>query len=1022
MVRLLYKFGKVVALIIFILWQSCSGSFAQSVVSGTVTDASNGEVLPGVNIQVPGTTVGTATNSEGEYQLNVPSLQDTLVFSFVGFKTQEIPINGRSQIDVELQMQAIYGEEIVVTGYGEARKKELTSSISSIEGDELSQATVGDVGKALQGKVSGVQIVSNSGAPGSSSTIVIRGITSNQGVDPLIVVDGVPQPPGYNLNSLNSQTIKSVDVLKDASASAIYGARASNGVILVTTKRGRSGKDQTITFEGTYGFQTIDPVDVANASEYAQVMNQRVLNDNPNASLVYPNADSYGVGTDWWDEVYSQTAPTVEFNLGLSGGTEKVAYSGNVGYFGEKSQSPKGDWQRISARFNVDYFVNDNLTIKQDFNPKIINYNDVASLFSNTLRIDPLTGVYLPENEQDGRNQFSIFQRSNNLVSNPVAAAERSFGNGTSFSMFSNTQLEYSPIPNLDIKSQFGLTVGQDRRDDFDPEFFIDVLEKSDQSTVYRRYVTDYNYVLNNTITYQNDFGEHSLSILGGVILESNRNNSLYGSRDGAAGSEEKLRYLSLANGEQITATDGESVNRLFSLLSRIRYNYQEKYFLTAAIRRDASSSFPESNNYAVFPSISGAWEVTEEPFMDDVPYLNSLRLKAGYGEVGNQSIPGNASLFSVSNGDYIFGETENRVITAYLSRFGNENLKWETVKDYNAGIELSMFNNKFNLSVERYRRESIDNLYPTTYPQYAGSPSQVWQNVGSFEANGWDITANYNNQGGDFTYNVGLTFSTSESKAVSLTPGQEELLAQRYQVLGNRFFKITRVGDPVGLFYGLKTDGLFRSSDDVSNYVNDEGRPIQPNASAGDLKFVDTNGDGKIGEEDQTIIGNPFPDFNAGINVNLGYKRWDMSIQLYGTYGNDVLNFPKYYLTSGVQQANVRAGLLDDVWTPENRDASIPRLTSNDPNGNFKRNSDYFIEDGSYLRIKNLQVGYNIPYKSLDRLRVYVSAQNLFTFTKYSGLDPEVRSGGGFIDSYGVDQFSYPTPRTFLFGINMSL
>ncbi|MEQ8582611.1 MAG: TonB-dependent receptor [Marinoscillum sp.] len=989
-------------------------AWAQQQVSGTVS--AEGESLPGVTILEEGTTNGTITDMDGKFKFTLQGENPVVVVSMVGFKTERIAIAGQSSLNISLTEDVHDLEEVVVIGYGTATKKEITSSISTVKGEDLTKMTVGNVSETMQGLASGVQVISGGGGPGASPQILIRGIVTNRDTSPLIVVDGVALPQGSNLNFLNPSDIDNIQILKDASATSIYGTRASNGVIIINTKRGKSGEPE-FSFSASYGLKGLEKPQVADAQEYARVMNARAVSDG----LPEPyDLSTINESTDWWEEVYKDNASVENYNLQLSGGSSKLNYLSSIGYHKSKSHLEKGYWERITGRVNIDYSITDKLFLQQDFNPRYEHWENTPNQFWSTLRIDPLTPVYIPVDERDGRNEFSIYARSNNYVWNPVGSVNRSFNETRFFGFFSNTNLEYDITDFLSVSSRIGLNFGQTRNEVFNPQFVIEPnLEENQQSSVATQFNHTFSYVWNNLATFNKSFGDHKLNATVGYTAEYYQENYLRGSRTDIILNDEKFRYLDATTGESIQANGNEDANSLMSYLGRVMYNYDQKYFVSASYRRDGSSRFPTANQWANFFSTSAAWDISSESFFN-VPFVSNLKLKAGFGQVGNQNIPSSAFLFLVEDGSYVFGENEDRVITNQITQFGNSNLQWETVQDVNVGIEAGLFKDQVTVSVERYVKESKDLLFATTLPLYTGSPSNIMQNVGSFESKGWDISVGYNNQIGDWQINALATVNTNESRAKALAPGNDQLLAQKQEVLGNSFLKITQLGEVVGLFYGYETDGIFQNQTEINSHSSDNGDLVQPSAQPGDLKFVDQNNDGQLNEDDLTIIGNPFPDFYAGLNVSAAYKNIDFTMQWYASIGNDVYNYMKYFQTSGAGSTNVRKGLFNDVWSESNLDASIPRLTENDPNGNFKRSSDYFVEDGSYARLKNLQVGYTINSVKNTKMRVYVSGQNLWTITKYSGFDPEVTSGG-IINGYGMDYGGYPMNRTFVLGLDLN-
>lgn len=986
--------------------------YSQSQVTGIIKD-DQGTILPGVNVIEKGTNNGTVSDFDGNFTIEVNE-NAILVFSYLGFQKQEISVDSQSVINVILKGDQESLEEVVVIGYGAVDRDKVSSSISTVEGEELTKIVASNPAESLQGKAAGVQVLSGGGNPGASPQILIRGVTSNNGTSPLIVLDGVPQPQGTSLNFLNPADIKNFQILKDASASAIYGSRASNGVVLITTKRGKQGK-ASINVDFSQGYQRLEKIELANAEEYIQVMNLRRTNDG---SAPLYNAEDFTANTDWWDETIENFAPVTNLNIRASGGSENAKFSASMSYFNQDSNYSKGNYEKITARFNTDFKLSDKVTLKQDLNPRLENFGNTPNLLYSILRIDPLTEVYLPQEERTG-NIFSIYAPSNNQVPNPVGNVARLFNETKFFALISNTQLNYEITDALTFNSQLGLNINKSTQDIFNPTYFTTPNQQQEINNISRRVNENFDYVFNNTINYTQTFNKHYINLLGGVLFDSQKFNYVSAFREDIPSDENPdLRYLDAATGEGISVGGNEAVETIFSGIFRGIYSYDNRYFFTGTLRADESSKFAKGNRLGVFPSVSVAWDIDSESFFD-VDFINNLRLKAGYGQIGNQNINRNGQFFAIGTGNYVFGG--ERVVTNFLSQFGNPNLKWETVEDKNFGITAALFNNALDFTIEYYEKTSKDLLFNVELPNYTGIPGRVAQNVGSFKSKGWDIQIGYTKALGDFELGLDLNVSTNESRAVALAPGNEQLFGQNRSDLGNRFIKITELGELVGLFYGFETDGIFQNQTEINSHSSETGQLIQPDAQPGDLKFVDINGDGILNDDDLTTIGNPFPDFYGGLTTNLKYKNVDFSMQWYGTLGNEVFNYTRTFINAGTQDVNIASGTLGRVWTIDNPNAEFPRLTLLDRNGNYQRPSSLFIEDASYLRLRNVQLGYNLNVKGLQKARIYISGQNLLTLTKYSGFDPEVGAGGDIINDFGVDYARFPVTRTYLLGFNLT-
>ena len=992
---------------------------AQSVkVTGTVVDSNNEPVI-GAYIKVKGSSKGAVTDLDGHYTIDADK-NATLVISYVGMANQEEKIGNRSQINFVLKDDANDLNEVVVIGYGQVKKGDLTSSISAIKGDKLEKLSTGNVMNALQGQVNGVQI-SGAGDPGASPRVIIRGVTTVNGSDPLYVVDGMPV--GTNINFLNQNDIESMQVLKDASASAIYGTRASNGVILITTKKGKKG-DAKFNVTATVGLQTLKKQNMADSQEYKKVFDARYTNDG-NVSPFKGSADTY---TDWWKECINDVAVQQNYDLSFSGGNDKMIYSGSIGYYKQDSQYKVGQWQKLSARFSTEYNFNKIVKAGVDFTPRYEQWDDTPNLkdgspnlMSAIMAMDPTTPVMRPESEWTS-NPYSNYERShNNQEYNPVATVARLDSGGSEYGLLATPYVSLTPIKGLTIKSAFGLNARFRRTDSFNVNFFIDNLEQNQNNNATRKMENWVDWNWTNTVNYMTTINKkHNINLMGGYTMERFQDYWAKSYSENIPNNDESLRYPSSGT-KNPAATGTDRFTSLVSYLGRVMYNYAEKYYLTASIRVDGSSKFSKDNKWATFPSVSGAYRLTGEEFMKNQKVFDDIKIRAGWGKVGNQNIDNSAYLSSIGTTTYVFGGTPNRIIGSTVSGIGNTNLKWETVEDWNVGLDLALLQSRLKITADYFEKTSHDmlmkkdNLLILGYPMWNG---QMWENVGKMKASGWELGINWNDQIQDFTYGVGLNLSQVKNKAVKLNGD--------YIWTGGfsgDYIVRNAEGESLSQFWGYKTAGIFQNETEVKSYTNEHGESLQPNAKPGDLRFVDLNNDGVIDSNDKTHIGNPFPDLMVGLNLNAAYKGFDLVANFYGTFGNDIFNknIGRYAGTDG---QNVYAGTYDKTWRTDNTGAEYPRLSVNDSNMNYKRVSDFFVEDGSYFRCKLLQIGYTLPkqwFNNKLNLRLSFSAQNLFTITNYSGADPEAASMGKSVTEAGIDYTGYPNPRTFLFGLNMS-
>lgn len=1002
-------------LITCLLLLAICGYAQQITVSGVVTSNSDKLPLIGATVQVKGTTSGTITGLDGDYMLaNVPS-DAVLVFSTIGFETVEVPVNGRTMINLVMKEATELLDEVVVIGYGAVKKGDLTSSIAAVKGEDLKSLNTGNAMNSLQGKISGVQI-SSSGSPGATPRVIIRGVSTINGSNPLYVVDGMPV--GDNINFLDQNDIESMQVLKDASASAIYGTRASNGVILITTKKGKVGATK-FTFSANAGFQTMEKPDMAKASEYEYVFKARYLNDGTEPPYNSKNDITDAEGTDWWNESMRKTALVHNYNLSFSGGTEKLIYSANIGYYGQDSQYKVGNWQKLTARFSMEYKFNNIVKAGIDFTPKYEQWNDTPNLIGSIMAMDPTTPVMRNQDEWTD-NEYDNYSRSHNSeVWNPVASMARMDKHSDEYGLLATPYISVEPLKGLIFRSQLGVNARFRLSDEFTPEFFIDNLEKADYSTAKRTMKNWVDWNWTNTLTWMKTFNQkHNLNLMGGYTMERFQTYWLEGSRENTPTNDDLLHYVS--SGTQNPQASGlNEYSSLISYLGRVMYNFNEKYYVTASVRVDGSSKFMADNRYAVFPAASLAWRVTGEDFMSGQHVFDNLKIRAGWGRVGNQSIDNSAYQSSISASDYVFGTNADRVIGTSLGSVGNTLLRWETVEDYNVGLDMAFLNNRLSVTAEWFYKQSYDmlikkdNMLILGYPMWNG---QMWENVGKMKATGWELSANWNDKKGDFSYGIGLNLSSVKNTAVKLigTPIYTKSFNGDYIIRNEE-------GQEISQFYGYVADGLFQNQTEINAHTGEHGEILQPNAQPGDIRFKDLNNDGVINDDDKTYIGSAFPDLMVGANINLSWKNIDFMANFYGTVGNDVFNTTKTRY-SGVGGENVYAGAYNAAWHGEGTSYDIPRLSANDANMNYKRVSSFFVEDGSYLRCKQLQIGYTLPrdLTKVCTLRLSFSAQNPFTITKYSGMDPEAAATGAVTES-GVDEAGYPNPRTYLFGININ-
>ena len=997
---------------------------AQTMLKGTVTDAGDGSTMPGVNIHIKGTTRGVITDATGNYQIEA-SASDVLVFSFVGYITQEFAVENRTQIDVQLESDIISIDEVVVVGYGVTKKSDLTSSIVKVKGDDLRTMSTGNATIALQGKAPGVQVVAQGGQPGAVPKVFIRGFTSlNLTTDPLFVVDGMPR--GNDINFLNTNEIESIEVLKDASASAIYGSLASNGVIMITTKKGIAGKP-VFNVDMTYGLQLMkQPVDMCNVPDYITFMNTSYANAGL-GQILDPALYAGREATDWWNACVRKSSPQMNASIGIQGGTEKHRYSVSVNYYQQDSFYEKGSWNKFTARVSNDNdfakWISAGFTLAPRYErsgwPGAASLTDMSNVWVSSMRIDPITPIYKPADELTGdENEYSIYSFSDlSYVWNPVAIIKRHFNKIENSALGGTAYIDIKPISGLVFKSMIGYDFRLYQRNDFIPNYVSDAAhDKRDQNQVYREHNLYSSYSWQNTLTYMTSFDRHHLTAMVGTTADRNKESLLNGSRDALPNNSDVLREINA--GTTLHNVNGSSaMNSLLSYFGRVNYNFDRRYYLTATYRRDGSSKFMPNNKWATFPSASAAWQISNEDFMKSLSdIVNSLKLRVGWGQVGNQNLL--ATIYEARLGMNYYVSNGAPVNTAVIQTNKNEDIKWETVEDINFGVDFGLWQNRLSGSVEYYVKNTKDMIFRRSYPYYSGFPqnAQIWSNVGSMRSKGFEFLLDYKDNVQDFRYNVTLTFTTFNVTATTLPDGSKILYGDNEKTR-------TEEGMDPGYFYGYKADGIFQNWTEINAHTSEHGDLLQSAARPGDIRFLDLNGDGVLNGEDRTKIGSPWADFTAGLTIALEYKGFDLLANFYGSYGNDLVYQTKNDLYNGISGHNHAADILQKAWHGEGTSNDIPILSRNDPNQNFVRFSSFYIEDGSFLRMKNLQLGYTLPGKltgnwGISRLRFYVSGQNLWTLTKFSGIEPEI---GGNVLNFGFTGWNYPVLKSVHFGLNLN-
>lgn len=1025
-------------------------------VSGKVTSQmENEETLPGVSIMVKGTAKGTVTDLEGNYQLRA-NPGDTLLFSYVGYLSEEKIVSpGQSILNVSLVLDIVGLDEVVVIGYGTQKKSDLTGAVSSISSEDLENKAVNRLEQALAGRAAGVQITQSTGQPGDNVTVRIRGIGTVNNADPLYVVDGLPL---RDISYLNPNDIASIEVLKDASAAAIYGARGANGVILVTTKEGKVG-EVNVSFNAYVGQQDMwKKPEVLDRDGFAMLNNEARTNSGLSTWPEFaPENISNLDNTDWIDAITNK-ALMQNYHLSINGGSDKSRYAISAGYLNQDGIIKTTGYEKYSARVNVDSKIGERIQIGTNIGlstSTMTTGQDEGSLSSpgpllSALRADPSR----PVRRDDG--EFMLLVRTG--FRNPMASL--TYFNHDSYKdrIVGNAFVNIELLDGLVFKSSLGMDYTNGEYKDFSHKYDMGIEGypwDRPGSLLEQELYNKFRWAWEQTLTYQKTFGSHDLTALVGYSAEEGINEFVYINAENTPSNDVNDRYLSLTDGSSEQLQGRPTEEALVSILGRFIYSYNNKYLATASIRRDQSSKFVDDNQVGYFPSFSFGWKISEESFMSGIEFLDLFKLRGGWGQLGNQEIEaypyttfmerfaeGGEVGGSSSHGlDYPFGG--ERAIGTINVQGENRAVRWELTEQINLGFDANMFNNRLSVTADYFVRNTNDMLVRIPVPGNVGV-SIPSQNAGSVENKGFEFTTSFKNSMGNFRYEVGGNISFVRNKVTSLGRGGEPLI-------GANGITRTDVGDPIASFYGSKVIGVFQNQDEIDYYDNLDGDPstaYQPNAEPGDFIFADIAGvneegvrvetpDGRVDDNDRTNIGNPHPDFMYGFNANLGYKNFDLTMYLQGFYGNDVYYRQLRNLVFSAE-SNFSPEALDR-WTGEGTSNTVPRIVFIDRNNNA-RASDYYVKDGSFLRIRNIQLGYTLPSNfteriNISRLRVYISAQNLFTFTKYPGFDPEIGQQGKNRQQlqpgqnaeyktsldYGIDRGTYPQSRVFMVGVNVN-
>lgn len=966
-----------------------------------VTGAITGEdstPLPGVNVIVKGTTIGTTSDARGQYTLEVPGETSVLVFSFIGYQTQEVTVGTQATINMTMMADVTSLEEVVVVGYGELKKSDLTGSVASVKGEDVNAFPATNIMQSLAGRAPGVQISQNSGEPGGPISVRIRGTNSIQGSnDPLYVVDGFPYTGNPTL--LNNADIESIEILKDASATAIYGSRGANGVVIITTKRGKSGKT-TVDYDGYMGWQTVrKKIDMMNAKEYALFYNEQAANDGVAPHFTQAEIDSFGKGTDWQDLVL-RTAPIQNHTISIHGGSDKTKFSVSGSNFNQDGIITNSNYIRNSLRANMSTDISQKF--KFDLNTIMSRVdqdrqssfggNRGGSLISAMLSGYPTQSPYAPDGTYT--NLATAYAWGSNVITNPLNYIEQTSNHYRSNKILTNAALTFKPIEDLAIKISGGIENSDDRTDTYQTKKFINSQGSAGIFT------SQNSSVLNeNTISYTKDLGEHRIASVAGFTYQNFRGTSLNATGSGFVSDVQESFDIGAAATQGVPSSSYTEWT-LLSYLGRINYSFREKYLATVSFRSDGSSRYSEGQKWGQFPSASLAWRLSEEEFIKNIPFISDMKIRAGYGETGSTAIPPYYTLNQLVSGKVVFGDA---LITYYApgSRLSGP-LKWETTAQTDIGLDVGFFQNRFTIQFDYYIKDTRDLLNTVPLPSSLGYTTTI-QNVGKVQNKGIEVAANaVVLEGRPFHWNISANFSRNRNKVIKLYGGND-VLGDRVDIsVINDNINILREGEPIGSFFGYIEKGY---------------------DAAGKIVYEDFNENGTRDIGDKRIIGNPHPDFIYGFNSTMGFKNFELNVFIQGSHGNDVFNVSAINQTLDYGQAlNMPRDVYRDHWTTENPNAKYPVISRT----TGTQVSDRWVEDGSYLRFKNIQLSYNVPLSNLSvswlsRAQVYVSAQNLITLTNYSWYDPEINSYGTSNSiRLGIDHYSYPSAKTMTVGVRL--
>lgn len=1008
-------------------------------ISGTVLDSGKTPII-GASVLEKGTTNGIITDIDGNFTLSV-SPNGTLSISYVGYQTQEIHINGKTVFNITLKEDNELLDEVIVVGYGTMKKSDMTGAISSVDVEELTKRATTNPAEALQGKIAGVNIMKAGGNAGAGVSVKIRGVKSFGDNEPLYIIDGFPG----DINNVNPSDIQSMEVLKDGAAAAIYGSVAANGVVIITTKNGKKG-DTKIDFNTYISFTNVaKKLELLNAAEYKQVHKQMFENyiaDNPGTDVTIPAfvTNESSVDTDWQDAMMRKGL-SQNYMISIRGGSDNALYSISYNHADEKGIFLGNDYKQDNARMKL-HMKKSIFDFDANFNFKYTNSNQPQYSLKEMYMISPLVPIY-NENEESGFGLTNF----DGLPNNRNVMADHYYQKATDqkYHTSGNIAITINFTDYLNFKTSYSYRGEHQRETSHAPSYTAD--PKSKQEYPYNSETTAYweEQVFDNVLNFNKQFGKHNLNLMAGTSVTARKytwnsvgvegKTTVYKVEDGnlvtneipAGFLDQSFATIDAGAGGTYDGSGSKWDYNRASFFGRVNYNYNDRYLIQATVRWDGSSKFGVNNRWGFFPSIALGWRISQEEFFPKDSFINNLKLRASWGQLGNENALGYydflalISTYNTMYQGYVRGNGDNAWTGSVARALENKSLKWETTDSKNIGIDFGLFNNRLNGSFNYYYSQTRDLLITKVLAPSAGLDNPIL-NVGKMSNKGIEIELNWNDKINDFNYSIGANLTTTKNKVLELANEGQTIYGEGLKYGTEHFPTQTKVGKPIGAFYLYKTDGIFQSMEEINQYVNNEGELLQPEAKPGDIKFLDMNNDGTIDEDDKVYCGSGIPALEANLNFSADYKGFDLSLVLGSAWNYKLYNGNKYFYEGMNSSSNMLKSTLN-AWTPTNTDTDVPRAIYQDPNGNT-RESDRFLENGNFVRLRQLQLGYTLPSSLtkkvyIEKLRFYVSGENLFTITAYDGIDPEFSRSN--VLNTGIDKLIYPFTRSFTVGAQLT-